>query len=187
MVMREMKKTVLAAIMIIVFSVSVIVGFYLTNLESNTDQIDSSWVEDINQLLKNLTPYANSTEYSNPNILLSYCQTHLYENGTSSLIEFGNAGNDNTNPVNTYLNNLLLKANLQLQQNGSISIDFLNRVLATDKVVEISYRLSTMQFGGQQRFSSGYFVLKDYLNEDLLGKMIVSEVGKGLSLWAISK
>jgi hypothetical protein len=187
--MREMKKTVLAAtILIIVLFVGVVVGFYLTNQKSNTDQIDSSWVEDINQLLKNVTPITNSTEYSNPNVLLSYCRTYLYENGTSSLIEFGNAGNNVTDPVNTYLNNLLLKANLQLQQNGSISSDFLDKVLATDKVVEINYRLSTMQFGGQKRFSSCYFVVKDYLNEDLLGKMIVSEVGKqGLSLWAISK
>jgi hypothetical protein len=83
---------------------------------------------------------------------------------------------------------LLLKANLQLQQNGSVSSEFLDRVLASDKVVAIFYRGSTLQFGGQQRFYTGYFVLKDNLNENLLGRFIAEEVGKqGLSLWAISQ
>jgi hypothetical protein len=87
-----------------------------------------------------------------------------------------------------YLTDLLLKASLQLQPSGSISSDFLGRVLASDKVVAINYRLSTLQFGGQQRFSEGYFVLEDNLNEGLSGKIITVEVGKqGYGLWAISK
>ena len=146
-------------------------------------QADTSWVDDVSQLLQKAHPIPNVTEQNSPNALFSYCRTYLYENGTSELVEYGNT--DSTNPISTYLNSLLLKANLQLQSNGSVSTEFLDRVLAKDKVVAIVYRLSTLNYGEQQRFYTSYFVLRDNLNEDLLGKFVLGKIGKqGYSLWA---
>jgi hypothetical protein len=174
------RKRILVIVLAVVMALS---SFVVAYYWYKSIQIDTSWVENVNQMVKEVTPYPNG--YSDPALLLSYCRVYLIENGTSELIQYDATSNQT---LSTYLTNLLIKANLQLQPSGSISSDFLDRVLASDKVVATNYRLSTLQFGGQQRFYVGYFVLKDNLNEDLVGKIIVGEVQKqGYSLWAISK
>jgi hypothetical protein len=174
------RKRILVIGLIVVIALS---SFAVVYYRYRSSQIDTSWAENVNQMVKKATPYPNG--YFDPALLLSYCRVYLIENGTSELIQYDATSNQT---LSAYLTNLLIKANLQLQPSGSISSDFLGRILASDNVVAINYRLSTLQFGGQQRFSEGYFVLGDNLNEGLSGKIITVEVGKqGYSLWAISK
>ncbi len=170
--------------LIFVFDVSINRDARAHELAGNP-QIDASWVTSLNQTVSNASPYPNDSETSNPNVLISYCRTYLYENGSSELLEFGDAYNNATNPISTTLNSLLLKANLRL--NISLTSGFVSSVLANDKLAAIIYRDSTLEFGGQQRFYSGYFVLQDNSNQNLAGTIITLDVNGTYSLWAISK
>ena len=174
-----MKKKLLISIIIAIIVVSALtVGFSLNN-----KQKDESWVGSVTQTLGNYSLYPNGTEQSNPAILASYCRVYLYENGSSGLVEFGDLNSNQT--LSVYLNNLLTKVNSKL---NPISADSLNRILTSDKVLEIIYRGATQQFGGQQKFQVGYFVLSDNLNEGLTGTVITQEVGsQSLSVWEIAK
>ncbi len=188
------QKLAVGIILIVVvsaFTLAFLYGDMNKNHSLNTDEVagnlqtDASWVRSLNQMLSKTVPYPNGTESSNPNVLLSYCRTYLYENGSSELLEFGDAHNNSTNPISTTLNGFLVKANVQL--NGSLTSQFVSNVLANDKVVAIVYRYSTLQFGGQQRFYIGYFVLQDNLNQGLAGTIITLDVNQTYSLWAIPK
>lgn len=178
-----MKKMLLIIILIVTILVISILatGYYWNSL--NSKQKDASWVGTINQMLENYSLFPNSTEQNNPNVLATYCRVYLYENKTSDLVEFGDLNNNQT--LSVYLNNLLTKVNTQL---NTISADYLNKTLTNDKVIEIIYRGATQHFGGQQKFSVGYFVLSDNLNEGLTGIVITQEIGtQSFSLWEIGK
>jgi hypothetical protein len=178
-----MKKMLLIIIIIVTILVISILatGYYWNSL--NSKQKDASWVGTINQMLENYSSYPNSTEQNNPNVLASYCRVYLFENKTSDLVEFGDLNSNQM--LSVYLNNLLTKVNTQI---NTISADSLNKTLTNDKVVEIIYRGATHQFGGQQKFQVGYFILSDDLNEGLTGTVITQEVGsQSLSVWEIAK
>jgi hypothetical protein len=74
-----------------------------------------------------------------------------------------------------------------LPLNVSLTSGFVSNVLANDKLAVIIYRDSTLEFGGQQRFYNGYFVLQDNLNQHIAGTIVTLDVNGTYSLWAISK
>jgi hypothetical protein len=48
--------------------------------------------------------------------------------------------------------------------------------------------LSTLQFGRQQRFYAGYFILSDAIMEGMVGRIVTQEVeNNGYALWEITK
>jgi len=191
--MNPKKRVAIVLVPIVVLSVFILIficdmnrnqGARAEELAGNP-QIDASWVTSLNQTVSKASPFPNDSETSNPNVLISYCRTYLYENGSSKLLEFGDAYNNATNPISTTLNSLLLKANLPL--NVSLTSGFVSNVLANDKLAVIIYRDSTLEFGGQQRFYNGYFVLQDNLNQHIAGTIVTLDVNGTYSLWAISK
>jgi hypothetical protein len=171
--MRNMKKKVTLAVSIAIIALAISFAIVGYDYWSQHRQLDTSWVEEVNQMLQNVQPYPNGTKNTDPNVLMPYCRTYLFENGTSELIEFGNADKDYL--ISTHLNSLLRKVDVHL---GAVSDEFLDKVFANGKVLMIDYRLSTMHFGGQQRFYRGYFILEDNLAEGTAGTIIAGEVGK---------
>ncbi len=131
------------------------------------------------------SPYPNGTETSNPNVLISYCRTYLYENGTSELLEFGDAYNNATNPISTTLNSLLLKANLRF--NISLTSGFVSSVLANDKSLQSSIGIQHCNSAGNRDSTVAILCLQDNLNQGLAGTIITLDVDQTYSLWAISK
>ena len=173
--MGKRKRILVVGLVVVIALSSFVVAYYWYK----STQIDTSWIQTVNNSLPNYPPYSNQTE-SNIEGTIEYCRVYLSENGTEQLIYYGNGGT-----LGQYLTNLLKDANIRI---GSISETKVTEVLGRDKVVTMAYRPSVLMFGGQQRFYEGYFVLEDNLNEGLSGKIITVEVGKqGYSLWAISK
>ncbi len=141
----------------------------LTHLQGDTifitvtnPQIDSSWVETVNNLLKTYETYPNQTQYANPEVTLSACNMYLVENGSEQLIYYGNG-----DPLSVYLGELLKKTNIQ---KNAVSEGYLDKVLANDRVIILNYRLSILHMiDSDAKYYAGYFILEDNLSEDLDG------------------
>lgn len=141
-----------------------LVGYYL----ANNNQADISWVETVNNSLKDYEPYSNETQYTNPDVTLSARNMYLVENGPEQLIYYGNG-----DTLSLYLGDLLKKANIN---KGPISEDYLDRALENDKVVILTYRSSILHIiDSEAKYYAGYFILKDNLNDLLKGTIIARE------------
>jgi hypothetical protein len=174
------RKRILVIGLVVVIALSSFVAAYYWY---RSTRIDTSWVDNLSQMLLNTKPYPNGTD-TGPNALLGYSRIYLYQNGSTQFIAYSEDGSQG-NALTSYLNNLLNGANIQLK---SVSENYLDNALSNDRVVFITYRYAVMQFGGQNRFYGGYFILEDKLNQGLTGRIITIDMNKhGYSLWAISQ
>ena len=139
-------------------------------------QVDLSWIEPANNLLRNYKAYPNETQYTNPEVTLSARNMYLVENGSEQLIYYGNG-----DTLSLYLGDLLKEANMQ---KGPVSEDYLSKVLANDKVVTLRYRSSILHIiDSETKYYTGYFILEDNLNDSLKGTIIAREIAVSLVLW----
>jgi len=175
-------KTVLITLILVAASLTVYFSLYLkayTLTGLPITERDTSWISKVNSLLEESKPYPD--EYTKPPII--WFHIYLYENGTEQLVDAGEADNEFV----VYLQDLLLR--VDGQRNISITQEFVNKVLATNKVLMLTERMYH-DFHLWKNFGRALFVLEDNLNEDLEGIIIVRETIEGnwrWSRWEITK
>lgn len=135
-------------------------------------ELDTSWITTVNQFLEDSKPYP---EGNISDLVLS--RIYLFENGTDQLV----VGTSAKNEFVIYLENLLLRVNKQ--KNDSITEVFVDKMLATGKVLELKYRVYR-DFHLWKNFDTALLVLKDNLNEGLEGTIYIREIIEGNSQWS---
>jgi hypothetical protein len=166
------RRRIIAICIITVIAVSLILVAY--NSYRNT-QVDTSWVETANSMLKDYHFHINDT---NPDWGLSLRQLHLLENGTHTLLYFGSEDN-----LTNYLISLLDKAPIQ---KGTITSAQFEQILASSKTLEITYRFYIEIHS--HRYNPTYFILESSQNQNLSGTIIVKEgQSPDLNILAVSK
>ncbi len=172
------KKTFIAVIIILVLAISfLLVGLYWANLGNH--QIDTSWVAKAKELAKNYSPI--TTNFTTPDVAISYCNMYLVRNGSEQLIYYGNG-----DTLSKYLGDLL---NGPTIDKGTVSQDYLDKVLAKDEVVILGYRKSIFAPSHPTaKYYMGYFILEDNLNQGPFGTIIGREIStSNLHLLAIHR
>jgi len=181
-----MKRLILALFILVSVSIPLLIGFYWINrpkgyIEKPTE-VDTSWVGKVNDSLKEAGTYPlNNNSY----YLLAFTRVLLYENGTEQLVNVTGESSESSEFI-AYLENLLSQVNAL--KNASVTREFAEKVVGTDKVVMMSYRFPET-FRLWDNLDSACFILEDKLNEDLAGSILVREVNEEdqFSIWAIAK
>lgn len=160
------RRKIIAICIIAVLSVSLILVAY--------NQVDTSWVETANSMLKDYTSYINDTQIDIANWTFSAVELHLLENGTKRILYFGNRDN-----LYNFLISVLDQASIQ---KGTLSEAQLNQSLKSSKAVEMTSRFFiTVQ---SHHYSEVYFILES--NQDIRGTIIVKE-SANINILAVSK
>lgn len=180
------RRLLLSLLALVLVCISIVIGFswvgYLQlpcNFVSPTPTVmDASWVSTVNGMIDDYTPCPDD----DPEVFMAYCRLYIAENGTQNLLYYGNP-----DALGNYLADII--DNLRLQKQADVSEEFLDKVLATNKVAIIDYRVSILRMmSPSEKFYMGFFILEDNLNAGLCGTVIVREVEtNGLGLWAVSK
>jgi len=148
---------------------------------------DVSWIDEVEDLIKKENWVPNS-EY----IPMQDWAFFIYENGERQY--FYLKSNDE---FISHINSVMNRIDRQIEE--SISDEFFDEILATDKVLAVVHRFSTKtsswrapnDFGMNIDYRKAYFVLEDKLGADLEGTIIVREQSMGeedyrYSVWQIS-
>jgi hypothetical protein len=167
------RRKIIAICIIAILAVSMILVAY--NCYRNT-QVDTSWVKNVNRMLKDYPSYINDTQVDNTDWTMSAVQVHLLENGTNRILYFGNRDN-----LYIFLISVLNHASIQ---KGTLSEAQLNQSLTSSKAVEITCRfLITVQ---SHHYSEVYFILES--NQDIRGTIIVRDnQSSNINILAVSK
>jgi hypothetical protein len=169
------RSKVIAIFVIAIFAVSLILVAY--DSYRNT-QVDTSWVETANNMLKDYPSFINVSQLNDPSALMMTTQLHLIENGTDGLLHFGSEDN-----LTKYLINLLKQASIQ---KGTISQEQLNKILASGKAVEITFRFFLEV--PPHHYNPTYFIVESNQNQGLSGAIIVKDgQSPTLNILAVSK
>ena len=178
-----MRKKIAIGIVIIVLSASLLV---FGNYWIGQDQcaVNDSWIVNVNQFLEKATPYPEwKQEYTLVDLTLT-----LFENGTNQFVGAEGVGLV-TNNFTEYLQSLLLRVNIQM--NPNVDNSSLQKILNTDRSVELYSRLGSLPLGitnaSNTHYRSALFVLEDNLNLGLTGKIMVENLNGTNSWWAITK
>lgn len=147
-------------------------------------EVDTSWISTVEQMIENAKPYPPDNSSLSPPGYPEYLNVYLQENGTSRLIYYGTGSE-----LSDYLDQLLESVNVE--ENHRVGELFLGKVMANDKVVELSYNQTMLSStGSTKRFYQGYFVLQDNLGEGLTGAIFARDLyysDSHLSLWVKTK
>lgn len=143
--------------------------------------MDTSWIVNVTQYLEDAKPYPSSDrgEY-----LLATYNIFLHENGKEQIVAWA-MYNETFGP---YLESLLVQ--VDKQSKVSVTEEFVDEVLATDKVVDLQYRFYGNYTSREDlsNLSGALFVLEDSLNEGLRGKILTSQNvntnGPPIGLWS---
>jgi hypothetical protein len=171
-----------------VFMVSAILVIFsallIANSYSNTR--DVSWVNEVEELIKKENWVAYSKYYP-----MADWSFFIYENGESQYF-FLNPNDE----LISQINRIMDRIDKQIEE--SISDEFFDEILATDKVLAVVHRFSTKSsfwnapnnFGRNVDYDKAYFVLEDKLG-DYEGTIIVREHSMGeegyrYSIWQIT-
>jgi len=149
-------------------------------LSENSNQIDYSWVNDVNQFLEESKPYPNPSEI---NIMLSSYQLYLGQNESTQLILWANQNH----AFYSYLKDLILQVNQQ--RNASITQDTLNQILSSSKVAFLDYRFPE-DIGIFTDIQNAYFILESNMDKELQGTIIIEQTNENeyfVSSWVIKK
>jgi hypothetical protein len=167
------RRKIIVICIVAVLTVSLILVAYDSYRKT---QVNFSWVETANSMLKNYPSYINVSQLDDPSALAMTTQLYLVENGTEVLLHFGSEDN-----LTKYLINLLKQASIQ---KGTISQEQLEKVLASGKAVEITVRFFIeIQ---SHHYNPVYFIIESNQNQDLRGTIIVKE-SSNLEILAVSK
>ena len=137
-------------------------------------QVDASWVETVNSMLKNYPSYIDDAQVDIPDWTMSAVQLRLLDNGTKRILYFGNRDN-----LTNFLFSVLDQASIT---KGTLSETQFNQSLASSKAVELTSRFFiTVQ---SHHYSEVYFILES--NQDMRGTIIVKE-SSNFNILAVSK
>jgi hypothetical protein len=143
-------------------------------------QIDTSWIETAESMLKDYHSYVNFTQVENNlDWIMAPVTLHLLENGTDNILYFGAGGDNLTN----YLYNIPNQISIQ---KGTISDTQLEQILASSKVLEMTFRFNIeIQ---SHYYNPIYFILQSSQNQNLIGTIIAKETqSSSLNILALSK
>lgn len=148
---------------------------------------DISWIGEVENFIdeKNWEP---ESEY----VPMMDWAFFLHENGTEQYFFL-----ESQSEFISYINNLMNRIDRQVEE--SISDQFLDEILAKDKVLKIVHRFSTKSslwrapnnFGMNIDYDKAYFILEDKLESGLEGAIIAREQSMGeedyrYSVWQIT-
>ena len=146
---------------------------------------DVSWINEVEDLIKKEN-WEPDSEY----IPMQDWAFFIYENGEGQYFLL-----KSNEEFISHINNLMNRIDSQIEE--SISDEFFDEILATDKVLAVVHRFSTKSslwsapnnFGMNIDYNKAYFVLEDKLGADLEGTIIVREEmeeNNRYSVWQIS-
>jgi len=129
---------------------------------------DISWIDDVNDYIEELKPFPQPDSSGEPMpVPLSMYHFYLYENGSSQLIFHTSK---KSNDFVAYMRGLLNKVNRI--KNSSVSREFLDEVVGTNKVLMFFFRFDE-DFWSVKKVERAFFILEDNLNRDLEGTIII--------------
>jgi hypothetical protein len=166
---------VLSVVLVIITLISC--GF-LTIPTSDQKQIDTSWVDKLDEYLNEAKPYPPPPSDWD----LSDHFIYLYENGHEYLVEYSGGGTK----LVAFLEDLADNAANEI--NSVVDEGFVNRITTSDKVVSLTYKYGV--FSPSKRLEKVWFILQDNLNEGLDGIVVRAQTindEEELSIWAILK
>jgi hypothetical protein len=171
-----MRKRKLVIALTIIAVLSIVLSLFGYNWYRSI-QIDSSWIETAESMLNDYHSFVNVTQVPNLDWIFSLVKLHLLENGTDRILYFG--GGDN---LTNYLISVLDQASIQ---KGTISDTQLEQVLASSKVLEITFRLNIeIQ---SHHYNPIYFILESQ-NQNLSATIILKDTQSSiLNILAVSK
>jgi hypothetical protein len=167
------RRKIIAICIIAVLAVSLILVAYDSYRNM---QIDTSWIETANSMLKDYPSYINDTQIEIADWTFSAVQVHLLENGTKRILYFGNRDS-----LYNFLISVLDQASIQ---KGTLSEAQLNQSLTSSKAVEITCRfLITVR---SHHYSEVYFILES--NQEIRGTIIAKDnQSSNINILAVSK
>ena len=126
------------------------------------EERDISWIDDVTVFIEELKP-------SEPieSCYVSMYQFYLYENGNKQIIF---CSSNKSDIFVDYVRGLLNKVNRIV--NGSVTTNFLDEVLESNKVLEVFFRQGN-DFSSVKKVISAYFILEDNTNKNLQGTIII--------------
>ena len=163
---------------LVIFSALLIANYY-------TGTRDVSWINEVEDLIKKEN-WEPDSEY----IPMQDWAFFIYENGEGQYFLL-----KSNEEFISHINNLMNRIDSQIEE--SISDEFFDEILATDKVLAVVHRFSTKSspwsapnnFGMNIDYRKAYFVLEDKLGADLEGTIIVREEmeeNNRYNVWQIS-
>ncbi len=161
------RKLLVAAAVIIAVSISSIaVAYYWTN------QIDTSWIETVNNQLESYHSYVNETQAANSPITMAFIRMYYrFENGSSVLLYYGEG-----DTLSIYLTNLLGQANIQ---KGTLNLSQANEIQSSSRALILTYRAGSAPgiFNAVAfKYGAAYFIL-DNKNQNLKGTILAELSG----------
>ena len=151
---------------------------FLTIPKLGQKKIDTSWVNELDEYLNEAQPYPPPPSDWD----LSDYFIYLYEDGQVYLVEYSGGGTK----LVAFLEDLVDKAYNEI--NATLDQGFVNRLIASDKVVSLTYKYGLTY--PSTRLEKVWFILQDNLNEDLTGTVVRAQTinnSEELSIWAILK
>jgi hypothetical protein len=154
----------------------------------STSTRDVSWIDEVENFIQK-----ENWELDREYVPLMDWAFFLHENGTEQYFFL-----ESQSEFISYINGVMDRIDRQVKE--SISEEFLEDILAADKVVKVVHRFSTKSslwrapnnFGMNVDYDRAYFVLEDKLGTGLEGTIIVREHNFGdsyykYSVWQTSK
>lgn len=151
---------------------------FLTIPKLDQKEIDTSWVDKLDEYLNEAQPYPPPPSDWD----LSDHFIYLFEDGHEYLVEYSGGGTK----LVAFLENLADKANNEI--NTMVDEGFVNRITTSDKVVSLTYKYGLTS--PSKRLDKVWFILQDNLNEGLNGTVVRAQTinnKEELSIWAILK
>lgn len=151
---------------------------FLTIPKSYQKEIDTSWVDKLDEYLNEAQPYPPPPSDWD----LSDHFIYLYEAGHEHLVEYSGGGTK----LVAFLEDLVDNANSEI--NTIVAEGLVNRITTSDKVVSLTYKYGLTS--PSKRLDKVWFILQDNLNEGLSGTVVRAQTinnKEELSIWAILK
>lgn len=130
---------------------------------------DTTWVDEIYELVEQ---HKNFSQESSPTPLSMY-RFYIKEDVASELIYHTN--NDSDNFVQA-IENILNKASWVL--NNSENKELMDHVLESSTYLHVNFRLG-VDFGAQKNIYDAYFILKNDLNQNFQGAVVIYSYTSG--------
>jgi len=179
-----MKRVVLISILLVLICASALIGYDWITSQTHLSppvqngsviHVDKSWVETVDNLLEEAKPYPNESDLS---WTLAKYNVFLHENGTAQLVT-GAFLNDTLGP---YFESLLHQ--VSFCTDTLVNEEFVDSVLASNKVVDFEYRRPSSDFHFCRNFLTAIFILEDNLSEGLQGTILVRQLNDGKAVWS---
>jgi hypothetical protein len=179
-----MKRVVLIFILLVLICSSALIGYDWITSQSHLSppaqngsviEVDKSWVENVNNLLEEAKPYPDESGLS---WTLAEYSVFLHENGTAQLVTWASP----SDALGPYFESLLQR--VSFCTDNLVNEEFVDSVLASNKVVDFEYRHPSSDFHLWGNFLTGLFILEDNLSEGLQGTILVRQLNDEKAVWS---